>query len=145
MRAFVLGCLLCNVPILPLAAQEPSSAERAALMAARDAVWRAYFDGDSLGLMAALPERMTGMGKDRDAIIADAMAFRQGGGKLVSVTFANDEFHVRGGMALVLSNYRVVTTMNGTEQVMAGRAIELFTLEGGRWVNPFWHLDDADT
>lgn len=133
--------ILCAAPAT-LTAQQPTPSQRTALIAARDAVWRAYFNGDSLGLVAALPEQMVSMGKHRDAIIADAIGFRQGGGKLVSVTFADDEFLVEGTMALLLSNYRVVTTNGGQEQVMAGRAIEVFTLHDGRWLNPYWHLDD---
>lgn len=134
--------LCCAAPTV--AAQQPTPSQREALVAARDAVWRAYFNGDSLGLVAALPERMVGMGKHRDAIIADAIGFRQGGGKLVSVGFTDDEFLVEGTMAMLLSTYRVVTTQGGQEQVMSGRAIEVFMLRDGRWVNPYWHLDDAE-
>jgi ketosteroid isomerase-like protein len=144
MCTFLIRAALLVVPFVPLAAQQPTPAQHSALVAARDAVWRAYFHGDSLGLVAALPERMTGMGKHRDAIIADAIGFRQSGGKLVSVTFTNDEFLVQGDMALVLSNYRVITSHDGKESVMAGKAIEVFTLQSGRWINPYWHLDDQE-
>lgn len=133
--------ILCVAPATTVA-QQPTATQRSALMAARDAVWRAYFNGDSLGLVAALPERMVGMGKHRDAIIADALEFRRGGSRLVSLTFTDDEFLVRGEMALVLSNYRVVTSRDGQQGVMAGRAIEVFTFHDGRWLNPYWHLDD---
>ena len=139
----LIGFLL-TMPLMPVAAQQPTPAQRTALIAARDAVWRAYFTGDSLGLVAALPQRMVGMGKHRDGIIADAIGFRQGGGKLVSVGFTDDEFLVEGTMAMLLSNYRVVITNGGQEQVMAGRAIEVFTITNGRWLNPYWHLDDAE-
>jgi hypothetical protein len=136
-----LAALLVAAPLLPLHAQQPTPAQRAALVAARDAVWRAWFTGDSLGLVRALPEQMVGMGKHRDAIIADAIRFREGGSTLVSVTFTDDEFLVEGTMALVLSHYRVVTTRDGKEGVMAGKAVEVFTFHDGRWINPYWHLD----
>ena len=144
MIARVLGALLLAAPLMPVAGQQPTAAQRTALIAAREAVWRAYFNGDSLGLVSALPERMVGMGKHRDAIIADAIGFRQGGGTLVSVTFTDDEFLLEGTMALILSNYRVVTRHNGKEGVMSGKAIEVFTLKDGRWLNPYWHLDDRE-
>ena len=144
MIARCLGALLLVAPLMPVAGQQPTAAQRTALIAAREAVWRAYFNGDSLGLVAALPERMVGMGKHRDAIIADAIGFRQGGGTLVSVTFTDDEFLVEGTMALILSNYRVVTRHDGREGVMSGKAIEVFTLKDGRWLNPYWHLDDRE-
>ena len=138
------GVLLLTAPLTPAAAQQPTPTQRAALIAARDAVWRAYFTGDSLGLVAALPERMVGMGKQREAIIADAIGFRQGGGKLVSVTFTDDEFLVEGEMALILSSYRVVTSHEGREGVMSGKAVEVFTFRDGRWLNPYWHLDHQE-
>lgn len=127
-----------------LTGQQPTPEQKTALIAARDAVWRAWFNGDSLGLVAALPEQMVGMGKHRAAIISEAMEFRRGGAKLVSIAFTDDEFLVQDGVALVLSNYRVVTSNNGAEGVTAGKAIELFTLQGGRWLNPYWHLDDLE-
>ena len=144
MHARSLAAFLLLAPLIPVAAQQPTPAQRTALLAAREAVWRAYFNGDSLGLVAALPERMVGMGKHRDAIIADAIGFRTGGGKLVSVSFSNDEFLVEGTMALLLSDYRVVTSHGGKEGVMAGKAIEVFTLQDGRWRNPYWHLDEPE-
>ena len=56
MIARVLGALLLVAPLMPVAGQQPTAAQRTALIAAREAVWRAYFNGDSLGLVSALPE-----------------------------------------------------------------------------------------
>lgn len=134
----VLGCAPAPAP--PADAFTP--AVREALVAARDTVWRAWFGGDSVLMRQVLPDPMVGMGKPRAEIIADGVAFRANGGTLVSLDFTNDEFVVRDRMALVLSDYHVVTVTKGVTDTMAGRATEVFTLEGGRWLNPYWHLHE---
>ena len=122
----------------------PSPSERTELVAARDAVWKAWFAGDSARLVELLPERMVGMGQDRAAIIADAVAFRQAGGRLDSIAFADDEIVVRDGMAVVYARYRVHTTMREQRDSMVGTAIELFVRQDGRWINPSWHLHQPE-
>jgi len=82
------------------------------------------------------------MEKPRDAIIADGVAFRRSGRTLVSLTFADDEFVVRDGMALMLSVYQAVTSIAGVRDTLQGRATEIFVREDGHWLNPYWHLHD---
>jgi ketosteroid isomerase-like protein len=118
----------------------PAPVLRAELFAARDAVWRAYFAGDTAALTRILPAEMPGMGQDRAGIIADAQAFAREGGRLVTITFSDDEFYVQGDVAVLWSRYRVDLTGPEGPQVMEGRAIELFARQEGRWINPSWHL-----
>ena len=113
-----------------------------ALIAAREAVWRAYFEGDSARLVELLPEQMFAM-HDRAQIIADSRGFVAGGGKFVGITFTDDRFFVRGDVAHVQSRYRVALTNGGKPDTMSGFAIELFEKRDGRWINPSWHLDDS--
>lgn len=133
---------------LPVAAAESSDSTsidarvRSELIAAREAVWRAYFSGDSARLVELLPERMVAMEQHREGIIRDALAFVRDGGQFVGITFSEDEFFVRGDVALVFSRYTVDLTQRGKSAPMAGRAIELFEKREGRWINPSWHLDD---
>ena len=119
---------------------QPSAAERAALLEARDAVWRAWFAGDSARLVELLPERMVGMGEDRAKIIADAQAFQRGGSVLTGISFSEDEIVMRDGIAVTYARYRVLLENAGKRDSMVGFAIELFVKEDGRWVNPSWHL-----
>ncbi len=137
----VSGILACS----PGAMDQPATLTpqlRAELMAARDTVWRAWFSGDSALLVRLLPDPMVGMEKPRDAIIADGVAFRRSGRTLVSLTFADDEFVVRDGMALMLSVYQAVTSIAGVRDTLQGRATEIFVREDGHWLNPYWHLHD---
>lgn len=114
----------------------------AELIAARDTVWQAWFSGDSALLVRLLPDPMVGMEKPRDAIIAEGVAFRRSGGTLVSLTFVDDEFVVRNGMALVLSVYQAVTSTAGVMDTLHGRATEIFVRDNGQWLNPYWHLHE---
>ena len=116
---------------------------RPALIVARDAVWRAYFEGDSAKLVELLPDTMVAMGKHRADIIRDAQAFVADSGRFLGIRFSDDEFYVRGDVALVFSRYRVDLVRGGKPAPMTGRAIELFEKRNGRWINPSWHLDDS--
>jgi hypothetical protein len=113
------------------------------LIAAREAVWRAYFEGDSARLVELLPEKMFAM-HDRAQIIADSRGFAASGGRFVGITFTDDRFFVRGDVAQVQSRYRVALTNAGKPDTMSGFAIELFEKRDGRWINPSWHLDDGE-
>ncbi|MBL0940903.1 MAG: nuclear transport factor 2 family protein [Gemmatimonadaceae bacterium] len=141
------------VATIPMAACKPdarqdtainSQVDHDALIAARADVWRAYFEADSIKLVQLLPEQMVAMGKDRSAIIRDAQGFVASGGRFVGITFSDDEFYVRGDVALVFSKYAVALTQQGKPTTMRGRAIELFEKRDGRWINPSWHLDDDE-
>ncbi len=125
------------------AAASPSPSDSTALLAAREAVWRAYFAGDSTGLVELLPEHMVGMPQDRAEIIADARRFRAGGGVLREIAFSDDEIVMRDGIAVTYARYRVLLENAGKRDSMTGFAIELFVKEGGRWTNPSWHLHEG--
>ena len=120
----------------------PAASDSAALIAAREAVWRAYFAGDSARLVELLPERMVGMPQDRREIIANAQQFRRGGGLLREISFSDDEIVMRDGIAVTYARYRVLLENAGKRDSMVGFAIELFVKEDGRWINPSWHLHE---
>ena len=115
---------------------------RAQLVEAREAVWRAYFAGDSARLVELLPEQMVAMGKDRAGIIAEAQELVRGGGRLVNLEFRCDEFFVSGDVAVVYSDYHAEVRGMDKPWVMRGRAIEVFERKNGRWINPSWYLDE---
>jgi hypothetical protein len=96
----------CRGESVPSESVPIDSATRAELIVAREAVWRAYFAGDSAALTRLLPERMVGMGEHRADIIVNAQAFARGGGRLEKIEFTCDEFFVSGNVAVVFSSYR---------------------------------------
>lgn len=113
-----------------------------ALLRAREDVWRAYFEGDSAKLAQLLPERMVGMDRSRDSIIGDALNYAKNGGQLVGITFTDDEFYIRGTVAVVYSRYRLQLQAGTQVTTTTGKAMELFEWVDGQWVNPSWFLRD---
>lgn len=127
----------------PAAAQVPiDSTTRSELLVAREAVWRAFFQGDSVALLGLLPERMVAMEQDRAGIIRDALAFQRSGATYRGIEFSDDRFFLSGNTAILWSHYVAHTAdPDGTPVDRSGRAIELFVKVDGRWINPHWHLD----
>jgi hypothetical protein len=133
-------------PPAPAACTAPpvsiDSTTRTGLVQARDAVWRAFYAGDSARLTELLPEPMVGMPGSRADIIADAKQSASSGRRLVELEFTCDEFYLNGDVAVVFSHFRTTIDEKGKGTVNSGRAIELFERRDGKWVNPSWHLDD---
>ena len=119
---------------------------RAALEKARDVVWRAWFAGDTATLERVIPAALAAGGEqgwtDRARTIADSREFARNGGKLLDLRFDSTTFAVYGTVAVVTARY-VTTTVepgDGKQVTRNGHATEVFTLENGQWVNPFWYL-----
>ena len=131
-----------------LAQRSIDAPTRAELIAAREAIWRAWFANDTVQLERLLPEAVVaGEGRgyqDRDAIMEGARRFAQAGGKLVGLQFSSTDIDVFGDVAVVRSVYRYETEMGGKRSVSSGRATEVFVRRDRKWLNPFWHLQDGD-
>ncbi len=122
--------------------------EREAILAAREATWRAYFAGDRAGLEALVPAGTIAIDAGEEAwkgapeVVAGSRAFADGGGRMVSLEFPRSEIQMYGNnTAVVYSTYRLVLETGGERQDLAGRATEMFSFEDGRWRNTGWHLD----
>jgi hypothetical protein len=141
--AAILFLALAPVSLTAQQAQTIDAATRAELVTAREAVWRAFYQGDSAALVRLLPERMTAMGEDRAGIIKSAIAMKRSGVRYQRMEFTNDQFFLNGNVAVVWADYVVHLLDNkGKPMRRPGRAIELFVREQGKWINPHWHLDD---
>ena len=142
------------IPLEGAGAQSPSvrgltasvnDSTRRELVAAREAIWRAWFANDTVQLARLLPSAATaaepgGVWQNREAILGGARQFAAGGGKLVRLEFTDTQILVDGDIAVVHSTYRLETVSSGQTSSSRGRATEVFVRENGRWVNPFWHL-----
>jgi hypothetical protein len=119
-------------------------ATRRELIAAREGIWRAWFGNDTVQLKRLLPRAAASAEpegfQNREEIFDGARQFAASGGKLVSLSFSDTQMLVDGVVAVVHSTYRVETETSGKRSSTTGRATEVFVREGGRWVNPFWHL-----
>lgn len=144
-RMWLMAVAASFASALPCTSQSSGAIDprtKAALIEAREAVWRAYYQGDSSALVRLLPEKMVAMNEDRAEIIRNAKSYVKDGGKYLGITFTRDQFFVNGNTAIIWSHFDVrLTNAKGRPTPTSGTAIELFVLEGGRWINPHWHLD----
>jgi hypothetical protein len=131
-----------------LGAQSPILEKQ--LVAARDTVWRAFFQNDTAILHRYIPPAAaTAEGSaemrwsNRGDIIRSARRFVDAKSRFIDVVFTNTQIAPSGHSALVQSNYEVITELNGRRDTTRGRATELFVKQGSTWINPYWQLEEG--
>ena len=128
-------------------AQAAQPGDRAELLKAREAVWRAWFDGDAKALEAMVPPDtiVIGSGEERwrnqADILQSSARFHGAGGKLIRLEFPRTEIQWFGDAAVTYSQYLYETEESGKRSVTSGRVTEVFALRNGKWTNPGWHTD----
>ena len=119
------------------------------LIEAREAVWRAYFAGDSRTLEKLIPEETIAIEagnnswSNRQTILDGAAQFAKSGGKLLTLEFTKTEIQLFGLTAIVYSNYSYELETGGQHINQSGRVTEVFVLRKGQWLNPGWHMDSG--
>src|SRR5688572_2132556 len=142
-RLLAIALLAAAMPV----AHSAGAAIDPELLAAREAAWRAYFGGDVKTLGDLLPPEFIGLGMDegpftdRSVTLEGARAFRERGGRLVSLAFPETRQQRFGDTVVLYGRYEVVLHSGGAERTMRGRLTEIFVRRGGKWVHPGWHLD----
>jgi len=127
-----------------------SEQQKKKLLAAREAVWRAFFAGDRAALEKLLPEELLtfeaegGDWGNRQMILEGSARFASGGGKLMRLEFPKTEIQVYGYTAIVYSSYLYEIEQGGHRSVATGRVTEVFVNRKGEWVNPSWHMDTVN-
>lgn len=117
------------------------------LLRAREAVWRAWFAGDTKMLEELVPPETIVMsgGEDRwknqTEVLKSAAEFHAHGGKLVRLEFPRTEVQHFGDVAIVWSTYLLELDINGKRSSSSSRVTEIFVRKNGRWTNPGWHTD----
>jgi len=119
------------------------------LLAAREAVWRAYFSNDRAALEKLIPEETLTIEAgdnnwgNRNGVLEGAARFAKSGGKLVKLEFPKTEIQVYGFTAVVYSTYSYELEIGGQRSQQTGRVTEVFVQRKGQWVNPGWHMDSG--
>jgi ketosteroid isomerase-like protein len=138
---------ICVMGFLVASARAQSPSDRADILKAREAVWRAWFANDRAALKVLVPAETIVFSSDEAKwknqadIFRTAAEFEASGGKLTRLEFPRTEIQRFGDVAVVWSNFLVETEANGKTSVDKGRATEIFVLRDGHWVNPGWHTD----
>jgi ketosteroid isomerase-like protein len=120
--------------------------EKKHLLAAREAVWKAFFSGDRAALEKLLPEELITLEADgewgnRKAVLEASAAFAASGGKLIRLEFPKTEIQAYGATVIVYSTYLYEIEARNTRTTNTGRVTEVFVNRNGQWVNPSWHMD----
>ncbi|MBI4719076.1 MAG: DUF4440 domain-containing protein [Planctomycetes bacterium] len=124
-----------------------TAAEREALLAAREEVWRAWFSNDSVRLSRVLPAELITIDpgvpgwSDRAGALAGAERFAADGGRLLRLEFPRTEIQAYGNVAILYTEYLFETQVGDQHRTVRGRGTEMFHRRNGDWVNTGWHLD----
>jgi hypothetical protein len=123
--------------------------ERAALLKAREAVWRAWFAGDQATLTKLLPPDLitiepgsTTFGT-RTSTLEGSQGFAAGSGKLTHLAFPSTELQVYGNTAILYTSYEMDLANGGQSRTERGMATEVFLLKNGQWLNTGWQLSPS--
>ena len=120
---------------------------RERILAAREAVWKAWFANDRATLERLIPEETIAIDtgetgwSDRAAVLASAKRFVDSGGKLLRLEFPKTEMQVYGNTVIIYTTYLFETEVNGQRSTASGRATEMFVRRGDDLVNVGWHMD----
>ena len=127
----------------------PQMRER--ILAAREAVWKAWFANDRALLDKLIPEEAIAIDSgqegwsNRAAILDSAKRFAESGGKLVKLEFPKTEVQVYGDTVIIYTTYVYETEVNGKRSTSSGRGTEMFVRRGNDLVNVGWHLDQSES
>jgi hypothetical protein len=122
---------------------------RQRILAAREAVWKAWFSNDRAALERLIPEETIAIDSgqqgwsDRAAVLESAKRFAESGGKLVRLEFPKTEIQVYGNTIIIYTTYVYETEVNGQRSTASGRATEMFVRRGDELVNVGWHMDSG--
>jgi hypothetical protein len=119
-------------------------ATRSQVLAARDAIWHAWFANDTVALARLLPRSTTagegGGWETRDEIVEGSRRSASSGRRLVGIRFDDTRLHAQGNVVVVFSNYTMELEQQGRRSTVTGSASEIFVRTDGVWQNPFWYL-----
>lgn len=147
----LLQTMLLMTTTTPTLAQQPISdpvapAVASALASARDAVWRAWFAGDTIALSKLVPSVLSAGSRQRPwesraTTFLEARAFANSGARLVDLRFDSTTIVLDGTVAVMRSRFAyTIESRNHERNTITGRATEIFVQENERWLNPFWYL-----
>jgi len=126
-----------------------ASSEREEILAARRALWAAWFANDAQTMAALLPEETMAIDPgveawaDREEVIRRSKEFAASGAKMVRLEFPDTKMQVYGQVAMLYTTYLFETELDGKRTTTSGRGTEVFVHRNGKWMNSGWHLDSG--
>jgi hypothetical protein len=126
-----------------------SGDDRKSLLSTREALWRAWFAGDTAAMTAILPPELitieSGSGEFGTLAtnLAGAQGFAASGGKLTRLVFPRTEIQAYGATAILYTTYELDLLADGKTTTRKGAATEVFVQRDGQWIHTGWHLTPA--
>jgi hypothetical protein len=120
--------------------------ERATLLAAREAVWRAWFAGDVQSLERLVPPELITIASESETFgthastLEDSRRFAASGGWLTRLVFPRTEFQAYGSTVILYTSYEMEIVSNGRPRTERGVATEVFVRANAGWLNTGWQL-----
>jgi hypothetical protein len=120
--------------------------EKRDLLAAREAVWRAWFAGDTRRLTSLLPPELITIEPQSETFgtlktnMERSRGFAAGGGRLTRLAFPTTEFQAYGATVILYTTYDMDLLVDGKTRTERGAATEVFVRRNGQWVNTGWQL-----
>ena len=120
--------------------------ERKALLTAREAVWRAWFAGDTNALGKLVPPELITLDPGSDTFgtrasnLEGSRGFAASGGKLARLVFPRTELQAYGSTVILYTTYEMDLVADGKTTTQRGVATEVFVNQNGEWVNTGWQL-----
>ena len=121
-------------------------AEKKELFAAREAVWRAWFAGDTKQLTSLLPPELITIEPSSSTFgtlksnLEGSRGFAAGGGKLTRLAFPTTEIQAYGATVILYTTFEMDVLEDGKTRTSKGAATEVFVRRDGRWLNTGWQL-----
>ena len=123
-----------------------SDADRAAVLKAREAVWRAWFAGDTDALSKLVPRELITIDPDSDTFgtyastLENSRGFAGSGARLTRLVFPRTEFQAYGNAVTLYTTYELELMKDGKTTTQRGVATEMFVQQNGSWLNAGWQL-----
>ena len=122
-----------------------NDAEKKELFAAREAVWRAWFAGDTKQLSSLLPSELITIEQSGNfgtlkSNLEGSREFAAGGGTLTRLVFPATEIQAYGATVILYTTYEMDLVADGKTQTRRGAATEIFVRRDGKWINTGWQL-----
>lgn len=123
--------------------------ERTTVLAAREAVWRAWFAGDIDTLAKLVPAELITIEPDSDAFgtrestLAGSRSHAASGAKLTRLVFPRTQFQAYGNTIILYTTYEMDILSHSQTRTERGAATEVFVRQNGKWLNTGWQLAPA--
>ena len=124
-------------------------AEKKDLFAAREAVWRAWFAGDTKQLSTLLPPELVTIEPSSAKFgtlksnLDGSRGFAATGGKLTRLVFPTTEIQAYGATVILYTTFEMDVVEGGKTRTSKGAATEVFVRRDGRWINSGWQLSPS--